>query len=106
MAELHRDETALQMALPCVSTYHCMSSCTHCTVTPLSAGGRCQCDTPLPVPAPGFCTPAADALSLLRANCFRKCPEGRARCPGGGDQPSCFALGVSDTLHLVGPHCD
>jgi hypothetical protein len=69
-------------------------------VTPLSEGGRCQCDTPLPVPAPGYCAPAKG-----RANCFRKCSEGRVRCPGGGDQPPCHELGVSDTLKLVGPDC-
>jgi hypothetical protein len=28
-----RDETTLQMAMPCLSTYHCMTSCSDCTVT-------------------------------------------------------------------------
>eukprot|EP00238_Polyblepharides_amylifera_P009835 CAMPEP_0196583566 /NCGR_PEP_ID=MMETSP1081-20130531/43905_1 /TAXON_ID=36882 /ORGANISM="Pyramimonas amylifera, Strain CCMP720" /LENGTH=544 /DNA_ID=CAMNT_0041904497 /DNA_START=125 /DNA_END=1759 /DNA_ORIENTATION=- len=97
---VHQSNGLHTMAVPCVSSYHCMSPCENCTSVPLSQGGRCSCNSPLPVPARGYCRD-----HLTPTNCFRKCPGGKFQCPGGYDQASCEKLGVKNSEPIVGESC-
>jgi len=97
---VERSNGTTSMALPCMSTYECMTSCRDCNELPLSDGGVCECESPLPVPAPGFCSDKGTP-----ANCFRKCPKGVDQCAGGGSQLPCDKLGVSIDQPVVGPRC-
>ncbi|KAK3280217.1 hypothetical protein CYMTET_11936 [Cymbomonas tetramitiformis] len=94
-----RSGGSVQLSVPCVSMYHCFNHCRNCTQTFLSPGGACECDRPLPVPKPGYCTDAPPRGTL--ANCFRKCPGGERKCPGGSAQGNCDQLRVPiDTTEL------
>mmetsp|Transcript_16654 Transcript_16654/g.20033 ORF Transcript_16654/g.20033 Transcript_16654/m.20033 type:complete len:557 (-) Transcript_16654:274-1944(-) len=93
LAELaQRSNGTIQFAQPCASVYQCFGRCQNCSEVPLSIGGDCTCDNPIPIPAAGYCAPPPSANIVH--NCFHKCPKGVAQCLGGSAQKTCDKLGV------------